>query len=98
VSGGILDVCVDVRDGSPTFGQWHGEMLENGVALYVPKGCAHGFLSLTDDTWVLYFSTEFYTPEAECGCRFDEPLFGINWPLPGPYIMTDKDKGWGLLS
>jgi dTDP-4-dehydrorhamnose 3,5-epimerase len=98
IDGEIFDVCVDIREDSPTFGQWVGETLtlENGLGLYVPKGCAHGYLSLTDNSRVLYFTTQFYTPEAESGCRYDDPAFGIEWPLSKPFIMTDKDKNWKL--
>jgi len=97
--GSVFDVCVDVREGSPTFGQWVGETLtdENGLALYIPKGCAHGYLTLREDAHVLYFTTQFYTPEADSGYRYDDPAFGIEWPLPKPYIMSGKDGGWGYL-
>ena len=97
--GAIYDVCVDVRQGSPTFGQYIGEILseENGKALYVPKGFAHGYLSLTDDSQALYFVTQYYTPGAEKGYRFDDPAFSIAWPLPPPYIISDKDLSWPLL-
>ncbi|MCL2717273.1 MAG: dTDP-4-dehydrorhamnose 3,5-epimerase [Lachnospiraceae bacterium] len=100
LSGAVFDVCVDVRFGSPTFGQWVGETLtdDNGYALYVPKGCAHGYLSLTDNSQVLYFTTQFYIPDSEAGYRFDDPAFGIDWPLPAPYILSGKDKLWDLIS
>jgi len=96
VSGAVFDVCIDVRENSPTFGKWVGETLspENGLALYVPKGFAHGYLTLTENTHVLYFVTQFYKPGAEKGYRFDEPLFDINWPLPPPYSVSEKDLGW----
>lgn len=95
VSGEIFDVCVDVRENSPTFGQWAGEVLskQNGKMLYVPKGCAHGYLTLSDDTQVLYFVTQFYTPGTEVGYRFDDPAFGIDWPLAAPFVMSEKDNG-----
>jgi len=98
--GSIYDVCVDLRNGSPTYLEWVGETLsvENGLALYIPKGCAHGYLSLTDDTMVLYFVTQFYASGAEAGYRFDDPAFGVAWPLPGPYIMSDKDSSWAYVS
>jgi dTDP-4-dehydrorhamnose 3,5-epimerase len=96
LSGAIFDVCIDMREDSPTYLQWVGEMLseENGISLYVPKGCAHGYLSLTDNTRVLYFTTQFYAPGAEAGYRFDDPAFGINWPLPQKLIISEKDKNW----
>ena len=67
---------------------------ENGVALYVPKGCAHGYLTLDDNTHVLYFVTQFYAPGAEGGYRYDDPAFGIEWPLQEPYIVSEKDRNW----
>jgi dTDP-4-dehydrorhamnose 3,5-epimerase len=96
VAGAIFDVCVDVREGSPTFGMWHGEMLSsgNGLALYVPKGFAHGYLTLTAGAQALYFVTQFYVPVAERGYRWDDPAFGIEWPLKGPYVISAKDAGW----
>ena len=92
--GSIFDVCVDVHKDSPTFGHWVGRVLspENGTALYIPKGCAHGYLSLTDDSHLLYLTTEFYQPGMEIGYRFDDPVFSICWPLPGPYILSAKDN------
>lgn len=80
--GAIWDVCLDLRPDSPTFRQWHGETLsaDNGVALYVPEGCAHGFLTLDDDSEVFYMITAPYAPEAGRGVRYDDPAFGIAWP------------------
>ena len=99
VSGSVFDVCVDVREGSQTFGKWVGETLsaENGLALYVPKGFAHGYLTLTDNAHVLYFVSQFYSPGAEVGYRFDDPAFGIKWPLPQPYIISEKDSQWSYI-
>jgi dTDP-4-dehydrorhamnose 3,5-epimerase len=94
--GAVYDVCADVRPGSPTFGRYVGETLSEGnnKALYVPKGCAHGFLSLCDNSQVIYMVTQYYTPGAEKGYRYDDPLFNIKWPLSPPYIMTEKDAAW----
>ena len=99
IAGAVFDVCVDVREDSATFGKWYAEELsaDNGLALYVPKGFAHGYLTLTGSTQVLYFVTQFYMPEAEVGYRYDEPFFGIDWPLTEPYIISDKDKNWKYL-
>jgi len=96
LAGAVYDVCVDIREDSPAYGQWVGVILsaENNMGLYVPKGCAHGYLSLTDDTAVLYFTTQFYIPNTEVGYRYDDPKFGIKWPLDEPYIISDKDKKW----
>ena len=96
LDGSVFDVCVDVRKNSPTFGHWVGKVLssENGVALYIPKGCAHGYLSLSDDSRLLYLTTQYYQPTMESGYRFDDPVFSIDWPLPGPYILSAKDANW----
>jgi dTDP-4-dehydrorhamnose 3,5-epimerase len=96
MAGAVFDVCVDVREGSPTFGKWFGTELspENGLALYVPKGFAHGYLTLTEGAHVLYFVTQYYKPGAEEGYRYNDPAFGIAWPLGPPYIISDKDNNW----
>lgn len=80
--GAIFDVAVDARPASPTFKQWFGLRLsaENGVALYIPEGCAHGFLTLEDASDVFYMITAPYTPETARGFRYDDPAFGIEWP------------------
>ena len=100
VKGAIYDVCVDVRPGSPTFGQYVGEILsdENMKSLYVPKGFAHGYLSLTDDSLAIYFVTQFYTPGSEKGYRYDDPAFAIKWPMEPPYIISEKDLAWPLVA
>lgn len=91
--GAIWDVALDLRSGSPTFGQHVGEELSaaNRAALYIPEGFAHGFQTLEDDTEVLYQMSEFYAPDAARGIRFDDPAFGIRWPLPEP-IMLNRDR------
>lgn len=96
VNGAIFDVCVDVRKNSPTFGQWIGETLsaENGAALYVPKGCAHGYVTLQDNCQLVYFMSEFYKPNTACGFMYDEPLFSIIWPINVPYILSEQDSKW----
>ena len=80
--GAVWDVCLDLRPGSDTFRQWHGEALtaDNGVALTIPEGCAHGFLTLEDATEVFYMISAPYVPEAGRGVRWDDPAFGIEWP------------------
>jgi dTDP-4-dehydrorhamnose 3,5-epimerase len=84
VRGSIFDVAVDLRKDSPTFLQWHGEILsaENMKALVVPEGCAHGFQSLEDNIEMVYFVTSFYCKDAEDGVRHDDPKIGIKWPCP----------------
>lgn len=95
VKGSVFDVAVDLREDSPTFLQWHGEILsaENMKALVIPEGCAHGVQSLEDDTEMIYMSTASYCKEAENGICYDEPKVGIQWPLPVT-IVSDKDKAW----
>jgi len=80
--GAIYDVAVDLRPDSPTFRQWEGTVLslENRNMFYVPEGCGHGFLTLTDDTEVFYQMSEFYHPDSSRGIRWDDPAFGISWP------------------
>lgn len=81
--GAVWDVAVDLRIGSPTFLRWHAELLsaENGRALLIPEGCAHGFQAQTDDVELLYLHSEPYTAEAEGGLHPLDPLLGISWPL-----------------
>lgn len=92
IEGAIYDVIIDLRPGSPTLHQWFGVELsaENRKMLYVPKGFAHGYQALTDGAEVLYLVTEFYTPSHEAAIRWDDPRFGIRWPLPDP-ILSPKD-------
>jgi dTDP-4-dehydrorhamnose 3,5-epimerase len=88
--GAIWDVALDLRPASPTFRQHIGVELtaDNRAALYIPEGLAHGFQTLEDDTEVLYQMSEFYAPEVARGIRFDDPAFGIRWPLPEPIMLT----------
>lgn len=81
-AGAIFDVAVDLRADSPTFLGWHGVELtaENRVALYIPEGCAHGFITLSDNAEVSYQISEAYAPDAARGVRYDDPSFGIVWP------------------
>jgi dTDP-4-dehydrorhamnose 3,5-epimerase len=91
--GAIFDVIVDLREGSPTYGQWHGEELssDNHLMLYVPKGFAHGFQSLVDNTEVDYEITPAYVPGAVGGFRYDVPALAINWPIKD-VIVSERDK------
>ena len=90
--GVIHDVVVDLRPSSATFLGWIGVELtaENRRALYVPPGCAHGFQTLIDDSEVLYLMTEFYAPEMARGVRWNDPMFGIEWPIADPTI-SERD-------
>ena len=93
IRGKLWDVILDLRTGSKTFGQSFGAELtdENRRAMYVPKGFAHGFLSLVDDVEVMYFVDEFYAPELELGIRWNDPTFKIEWPIE-PEVLSDKDR------
>ena len=94
IRGALWDVILDLRAESPTFGEHFGAELsaENRRMLYVPKGFAHGFITLQDDTEAFYFVDEFYGPEQERGIRWDDPHFGIQWPAE-PVVLSDKDRG-----
>ena len=95
VRGRIWDAIVDIRPQSPTYCRWFGAELseENGRMLLVPKGFAHGFVALTDDVVVNYQVSAFYTPGSEGGARWNDPAFGIEWPVP-VLDMSDKDRNW----
>jgi dTDP-4-dehydrorhamnose 3,5-epimerase len=82
MGGAVFDVAVDLRKGSPTFLNWHGETLsaENGVALLIPEGFAHGFVTLTNDVTMLYCHSMPYAPQAEAGLNLNDPRLGIIWP------------------
>jgi dTDP-4-dehydrorhamnose 3,5-epimerase len=91
VRGAIFDVAVDVRAGSPTYGRWAGAELsaDNGRMLYIPRGFAHGYLTLTPDAEVLYKLDGLYAPECERGLLWNDPAIGIAWPLPADEIMLN---------
>ena len=98
--GSLFDVAVDIRVGSPTYGQWHGEVLsfENGRQLYIPVGFAHGFMTLEDDTEIIYKFSDFYAPECEGAVRFDDPDIAIDWPqIDGSAIISEKDMRANML-
>ncbi len=97
--GAIFDVIVDLRTGSPTLHQWFGVELsaDNHRALYIPKGFAHGFQTLDDDTEILYQMTVAFHPEAARGLRWNDPAFNIAWPDPGNAILSGKDATLPLL-
>jgi len=92
VQGSVFDVAVDLRKGSPTFGRWVGRTLsgENGVALWVPVGFAHGFVALEDDTFVWYKCTGVHAPEAERSLYFKDSRVAIAWPFE-PTVISEKD-------
>ena len=94
IRGALYDVILDLRSDSPTFGQSFGAELsaENRRMMVVPKGFAHGFITLADDTEAFYFVDESYAPDLERGVRWDDPRFAISWPLD-PVVLSDKDRG-----
>lgn len=93
VRGALWDVVLDLRPHSPTFGQHFGAELsaDNRRAIYVPRECAHGFLTLADDTEAIYFASAAYAPKHERGIRWNDPRFGIAWPLTTGLHISDKD-------
>jgi dTDP-4-dehydrorhamnose 3,5-epimerase len=99
--GRILDVGVDLRRGSPTFGRWEGLELsdENMLALYLPVGFAHGFCALSETADVIYRQTSYYDPELERAIAWDDPEIGIDWSLPdGELSVSERDAGAPALS
>lgn len=92
--GAIFDVALDLRRGSPAYLKWHGVELSaaNRRMLYIPEGCAHGLLTLADDTEVHYHISEFYHPASARGARWDDPAFGIAWPAPVE-VISARDRG-----
>jgi len=96
--GEIFDVVVDVRQSSPTYRSWNGFYLsaDNGRMLYVPEGCAHGCQSTVDDSEFYYMAAAFYSPDDSRGYRYDDPAFGIRWPLPVSSVSA-QDRNWPVL-
>ncbi|MCD1262648.1 dTDP-4-dehydrorhamnose 3,5-epimerase [Shinella sumterensis] len=99
LNGAIWDVAVDLRPQSPTYRRWTAAELsaDNMRQLYIPKGCAHGFLSLTEDAVVGYLISTRYDPSAAAGLRYDDPALAIDWPAE-PAVMSEKDRNWPLLA
>ena len=97
IRGAVFDVAVDIRRSSPTFGQWTGEILsaENRRLLFLPRGFAHGFLCLEDETVFTYRCDNYYDPASERGIRYDDPAIGIDWPLAlvagTPLTLSPRD-------
>ena len=100
LAGAIFDVVVDIRYGSPTYGQWTGIELssENGKQLYIPVGFAHGFMTLAPDTMIFYKVTDHYAPDCDMGLAWNDKDIGIHWPLNGIQpILSTKDEKQPLL-
>ncbi len=98
--GAIFDVAVDIRSGSPTYGQWVGYELsaENGAQLYIPAGFAHGFVTLQPDSEIVYKCSDYYAPKTEGALRWDDPNIGIEWPITCDVILSEKDAAAPLLA
>ena len=95
VRGSIFDVIVDLRPNSSTYGRHLSVVLEpdTNLALYIPKGFAHGFQALEDDSQVLYQMSEYYNAEASSGIRWNDPALGIDWPIRHPFV-SDRDQSY----
>ena len=95
VRGRIFDVIADIRPDSPTYRQWTGVVVDaaRGNGVFIPEGCAHGFLTLEPDCDVLYQMGRSYVPGKAEGFRFDDPAFAIDWPAP-PAVINPADLGW----
>lgn len=95
IRGSIFDVAVDVRSESPTFRQWFGTTLsdKNNQALYIPPGCAHGFLTLEDDSSVHYLMGEYFKGDLGRGVRWNDPAFSIDWPA-APTVLSERDASY----
>lgn len=93
INGSVFDVIVDIRPSSPTFKQWFGAELSatNRRMMFVPKGFAHGFLTLTDDAEVIYLVSQYYSKELERGLRWNDPAFNIHWPIT-PIVVSERDS------
>jgi dTDP-4-dehydrorhamnose 3,5-epimerase len=96
--GAIFDVVLDLRPGSPSYGKWYGVELsaDNGRMLYVPEQCAHGYQTLEEDTEMYYMASAFYNSNAARGVRFNDPAFGIQWPL-AVTAVSEQDRAWPLV-
>ena len=99
IAGEVFDVAVDIRKESPTFGDWFGIELtaQNKKQLLIPKGFAHGFMTLTENVEVQYKVDELYAPECERGIIWNDPTIGINWPMDVQPILSGKDEKAPLL-
>ena len=100
ISGSIFDVAIDIRKNSPSFGKWTGYELSysNGCQLYVPVGFAHGFMTLEDNTKVIYKCSNYYFPKSEVVIKWNDPEIGIEWPLNTKTIKSDRDNKAPFLS
>ena len=99
IKGEVFDVAVDLRKGSKTYGQWHGELLSetNFKQFYIPEGFAHGFLVVSDYAEFCYKCTDFYHPGDEGGLMYNDPEIGIDWPIAPDMVLnlSERDTKWG---
>ncbi len=95
-AGAVFDVILDLRTSSHSYKQWFGVELtaEKHNMLFVPKGCAHGYLTLADNTEIFYLVSQFYSPGVEWGVRWNDPAFGIDWPAVEHLVISEKDRNW----
>ena len=98
IKGAIYDVAIDLRKDSSTHGKWVAEELteDNKKMFLIPKGFAHGFQSLRDNSEILYFLSEFYSPKYESGVRWNDPFLNIKWPIKNPFLL-ERDENWPLI-
>ncbi len=98
LKGSVYDVVIDLRNKSPTYLNWHSVLLsaDNMKMLYIPEGFAHGFQTLEDNSELLYFHTELYSPDYESGIRYDDPKIDIKWPLEIADI-SERDRSFNLI-
>ncbi|MFH0976234.1 MAG: dTDP-4-dehydrorhamnose 3,5-epimerase [Spirochaetota bacterium] len=98
IRGEVFDVAIDIRKNSPTFLQWHGEILseDNMKSYFLPEGFAHGFQVLKENSELLYLHTEFYDPKYEGGLNYNDPVLNINWPLTVSEV-SKKDESFPLI-
>lgn len=101
IKGEVFDVAVDLREGSPTFGKWHGVLLseDNKKQFFIPKNFAHGFIVLSDYAEFCYKVTDFYHPNDEGGLPWNDPTVGVEWPMPegmteADLTLSDRDTKW----
>jgi len=101
LAGEVFDVAVDIRHGSPTFGQWRQVMLSaaNKLQLFVPAGFAHGFCVVSAVAEVEYKCTDYYAPDDQCGIRWNDPTLAIPWPVSdADAVLSEKDRRYGILT
>lgn len=100
LTGEVFDVAVDIRKDSSSFGQWYGVTLRADIhnQMYIPPGFAHGFYVLSETAHFSYKCTDFYSPQTESGIAWNDKGIGIDWPLSGPPVLSDKDAAFGPLT